>query len=134
MPRPVGFLDLVKQKLGDSNKTIHLDLEDGRFFDGGELTISVRNISVGQSIDLGLDPHAQRMRLYCEGKFFRNGHEIHFKLDDYGGDEWSIQQVEAGFRYDDARLEQAFITYTGFPTSDLIYKNLMEVFNQISTG
>jgi hypothetical protein len=131
MPRPAGFLELVTQKLGDANKTLHLHLEDGKFFNGGELTVSIQKLSVDQSSVLGLDPHSQRIRLYCEGKFFRGGHEIHFKLDDFGGDEWSIQQVEAGFRQDYDHLEHAFAVYTGFPTSDLIYRNLMDVFQNV---
>lgn len=123
MERPAGFLNLVAKTFGE-NKTHHFILSPGDFFDGGELTISVKKLSVGESIRLGLDPKRQRRQLYCEGKFLRDGREFHFVLIDYGGKYWLLKQIEVGVL--ENQIDHGFKAYPGFLSSEKLYSYLME--------
>ncbi|MBI2091733.1 MAG: hypothetical protein HYT75_01885 [Deltaproteobacteria bacterium] len=126
MVRPAGFIDEIAQKVGD-NKTVHFELKEGQFFDGGEVTVSVHKLSAYEAEKLGLDPETQRKRLYCEGKYFKDGGEFHFSILDYGAGKWEIKQLEANIDSDTWSISSG--AYAGLVSSEDLYRSLANIFS-----
>lgn len=106
----------------EDNCTKCFHFEQGEFFDGGEFTCSISKLSASESLHLGLGAEAENRRLYCEGRFFSQGIEYHFTLVDYGGKNWSINQMEAGVVQDS--WESSTNTYAHFPLKEDLYQTI----------
>jgi len=119
------FIDVVKKNIGE-NVTKRLTFKEGEFFDGGEVMVSVKNITPPEARALGLDPLTCGNRLYCEGKFFNDGFEYHFTLLDCGNNNWAIKMFESQVVGD--TWEMSTGTYAKFPTSQEIYEKLARCF------
>jgi hypothetical protein len=123
-----GVIDKVANRIGDG-KTERVELHKGEFFDGGEVTVAIQKLTLLQAEKLGLDTETQRRRLYCEGKYFKDGSEIHFSIIDYGDGRWEVKQVEAYSMPDTWSISSS--SFTGLVSSEELYRNLEDVFARL---
>ena len=115
------LVDRALDTLG-GNVTRQFHFKEGDFFDGGDVTVSVKELTPAEARALGVDPQTCKNRLYCEGKFFNHGFEYHFTLLDCGGANWALKIFESQIAKDSWELSTG--TFAKFPSSKEIYERL----------
>ena len=118
-----GFVREVERRIGQKTARKTYEHSNGDDFEHWDVTVSLRKVppTAEERIKLGLDPKLKTGHLlYCEGKVYKTTSdgehisECHFTLHDFGGDEWSVQQVSVGVPDSWSASSKNFI-----PTDDL---------------